>query len=89
MLQEDIQLLRKFFNTVEINSTFYHYPSESTVHGLTRISLKDFIFSAKPSSLSMDRAVCSLPFKVMGINSKYFSVILVEAFHNLDADFGL
>ena len=37
----------RFFNTVEINSTFYRYPSKSTIYGLNRVSPKGFIFSAK------------------------------------------
>jgi len=37
----------RFFNTVEINSTFYRYPSRSTIYGLNRASPRDFIFSAK------------------------------------------
>jgi uncharacterized protein YecE (DUF72 family) len=37
----------RFFNTAEINSTFYRYPSESMVYGLNRSSPKGFIFSAK------------------------------------------
>jgi len=37
----------RFFNTAEINSTFYRYPSEAIIYGLNRTSPKDFIFSAK------------------------------------------
>jgi len=37
----------RFFNTVEINSTFYRYPSRSTIYGLNRVSPPGFIFSAK------------------------------------------
>ena len=37
----------KFFNTVEINSTFYRYPSRSTIYGLSRAAPPNFIFSAK------------------------------------------
>jgi len=37
----------QFFNTVEINSTFYRYPSRSTIYGLNRVSPPGFIFSAK------------------------------------------
>jgi len=37
----------QFFNTVEINSTFYRYPSRSTIYGLNRVSPSGFIFSAK------------------------------------------
>ncbi len=37
----------RFFNTVEINSTFYRYPSRSTIYGLNRAAPPNFIFSAK------------------------------------------
>jgi len=37
----------KFFNTVEINSTFYRYPSRSTIYGLSRAAPPSFIFSVK------------------------------------------
>jgi len=37
----------KFFNTVEINSTFYRYPSRATIYGLNRTSPENFVFSAK------------------------------------------
>ena len=37
----------RFFNTAEINSTFYRYPSNAVIYGLNRFSPKDFIFSAK------------------------------------------
>jgi uncharacterized protein YecE (DUF72 family) len=37
----------RFFNTAEINSTFYRYPGKSTIYGLNRASPPDFVFSAK------------------------------------------
>jgi uncharacterized protein YecE (DUF72 family) len=37
----------RFFTTVEINSTFYRYPSRSTIYGLNRVSPRGFVFSAK------------------------------------------
>jgi len=37
----------RFFNTAEINSTFYRYPSKATILGLNRTSPRDFVFSAK------------------------------------------
>jgi len=37
----------RFFNTAEINSTFYAYPSKATIYGLSRTSPDDFVFSAK------------------------------------------
>ncbi|MCW4037319.1 MAG: DUF72 domain-containing protein [Candidatus Bathyarchaeota archaeon] len=37
----------RFFNTAEINSTFYRYPTNALIYGLTRSSSPDFIFSAK------------------------------------------
>lgn len=36
-----------FFKTVEIDSTFYRYPTKSQIYGYFRTSPKDFIFSAK------------------------------------------
>ncbi len=37
----------RVFNTAEINSTFYRYPSPGMIYGLIRASPKDFVFSAK------------------------------------------
>ena len=37
----------RFFNTAEINSTFYRYPTNALIYGLTRSSSPDFVFSAK------------------------------------------
>ena len=37
----------RFFNTAEINSTFYRYPTKSIIYGLNRTSPPDFVFSAK------------------------------------------
>jgi len=37
----------RVFNTAEINSTFYRYPSAGMIYGLIRASPKDFVFSAK------------------------------------------
>ncbi len=37
----------KVFKTVEIDSTFYAYPSKGTVMGWARYSPEDFVFSAK------------------------------------------
>ena len=37
----------RFFNTAEINSTFYRYPTNALIYGLTRSSPPDFTFSAK------------------------------------------
>jgi uncharacterized protein YecE (DUF72 family) len=41
----------KFFQTTEINSTFYRYPTRSTVYGFYRTSPKGFKFSAKLPTL--------------------------------------
>lgn len=38
---------QKFFNTVEINSTFYHMPRASTMKNLRRRLNKDFLVSVK------------------------------------------
>lgn len=37
----------QFFQTAEINSTFYAYPKQSVIYGLNRVSPPSFIFSAK------------------------------------------
>lgn len=37
----------KVFNTVEIDSTFYRYPSKGTVMGWTRYSPEGFVYAAK------------------------------------------
>jgi len=37
----------QYFNTAEINSTFYSYPSRATIYGLNRTSPRNFVFSAK------------------------------------------
>ena len=37
----------RFFITAEINSTFYRYPTKSTIYGLNRTSPRNFVFSAK------------------------------------------
>lgn len=46
----------KVFNTVEIDSTFYRYPSKGTVMGWTRYSPDGFIYSAKmPGLITHDK----------------------------------
>lgn len=46
----------KVFNTAEINSTFYAYPSKGTVMGWTRYSPQDHIFCAKlPKLITHDK----------------------------------
>ena len=48
--KEDKSFLKaytKVFKTVEIDSTFYRYPTKGTVIGWTRYSPRDFIFTAK------------------------------------------
>jgi uncharacterized protein YecE (DUF72 family) len=37
----------QFFQTAEINSTFYAYPKQSVIYGLNRVSPPSFVFSAK------------------------------------------
>jgi uncharacterized protein YecE (DUF72 family) len=37
----------RFFRTVEINSTFYQYPSRGTIYGWLRTAPPNFVFSAK------------------------------------------
>ena len=44
------------FKTVEIDSTFYRYPSKGTVFGWLRYSPSDFVFSAKlPKVITHDK----------------------------------
>ena len=48
--ENDKSLLKAYtrvFNTVEIDSTFYRYPSRGTVMGWTRYSPEGFVFTAK------------------------------------------
>jgi uncharacterized protein YecE (DUF72 family) len=48
--KKDKSMLRaysKIFKTVEIDSTFYRYPSKGTVMGWTKYSPDDFVYSAK------------------------------------------
>jgi uncharacterized protein YecE (DUF72 family) len=48
--KEDKSMLRaytKVFKTVEIDSTFYRYPSKGTVMGWTKYSPEDFVYVAK------------------------------------------
>jgi len=49
-MKEDKSFLRaytKVFKTVEIDSTFYRYPSKGTVMGWTRYSPEGFVYTAK------------------------------------------
>jgi uncharacterized protein YecE (DUF72 family) len=41
----------RVFNTAEIDSTFYRYPTAGLVHGLIKASPKGFVFSAKMPNL--------------------------------------
>jgi uncharacterized protein YecE (DUF72 family) len=44
------------FQTVEIDSTFYRYPSKGTVMGWLRYSPTDFVFTAKiPKLITHDK----------------------------------
>jgi uncharacterized protein YecE (DUF72 family) len=48
----------KFFDTVEIDSTFYAYPSKGMVMGAARSTPKDFVFSAKlPKLITHEKAL--------------------------------
>ena len=55
----DKSLLRaycKIFKSVEIDSTFYRYPSKGTVMGWTRYSPEEFVFAAKlPGLITHDK----------------------------------
>jgi len=50
----------KVFKTVEIDSTFYAYPSKGTVMGWARYSPEDFVFSAKLPKLITHEKMLSL-----------------------------
>jgi len=58
-MKKDKSMLRaytKVFKTVEINSTFYRYPSKGTVMGWTRYSPEGFVYSAKlPRLITHDK----------------------------------
>ncbi len=46
----------KFFKTVEIDSTFYAFPSRGLVHGWARHTPEDFVFSVKlPQQITHDK----------------------------------
>lgn len=46
----------KVFGTVEIDSTFYRYPSKGTVMGWTRYSPEGFVYAAKlPGLITHDK----------------------------------
>lgn len=45
--QKYLEFYSKFFNTVEINSTFYHVPQERTLKNLIKSVKSDFRFSFK------------------------------------------
>jgi uncharacterized protein YecE (DUF72 family) len=48
----------KFFDTVEIDSTFYAYPSERMILGIIKSTPPDFVFSAKlPRLVTHDKAL--------------------------------
>ena len=57
--KEDKSLLRaytKVFNTVEIDSTFYRYPSKGMVMGWTKYSPEGFVFTAKlPQTITHEK----------------------------------
>ncbi len=45
--KEFLNYYQKFFSTVEINYTFYHFPKESTIKKWFEISADNFLYSAK------------------------------------------
>ncbi|MEM3527316.1 MAG: DUF72 domain-containing protein, partial [Candidatus Bathyarchaeia archaeon] len=42
-----LQHYTRIFDTAEIDSTFYSYPTTGIVHGWLRYTPRDFVFSAK------------------------------------------
>jgi len=47
--QDFLKYYTKYFNTVELNSSFYHLPKETTVEGWHKKVPKDFIYAPKAS----------------------------------------
>jgi len=48
----------KVFNTVEVDSTFYAFPSKGLVHGWARYTPKGFVFAAKlPKAITHDKVL--------------------------------
>lgn len=51
-----LQQYAEVFNTAEIDSTFYSYPTPSTVRAWVKLTPKDFVFAAKvPKLITHDR----------------------------------
>ena len=44
---QHLEYFSRFFNLVEINSTFYHYPTEKQIHSWIEKSDNDFLFTFK------------------------------------------
>ena len=65
----------KVFKTVEIDSTFYRYPSKGTVMGWTRYSPEGFVFNAKlPKLITHDKKL-SLSEGVEGDLQKFMELM--------------
>jgi len=65
----------RFFKTVEINSTFYSYPSKSTIYGLNRVSPRGFIFSAKLPRLITHKKKMSLEENVKSDLMRFLEIL--------------
>ena len=65
----------RFFKTVEINSTFYRYPSKSTIYGLNRVSPRGFIFSAKLPRLITHKKKMSLQENVKSDLMRFLEIL--------------
>ena len=76
--KEDKSMLRayaKVFKTVEIDSTFYRYPTKGTVMGWTRYSPEGFVFNAKlPKLITHDKKL-SLTEGVEGDLQKFMELM--------------
>jgi uncharacterized protein YecE (DUF72 family) len=71
------------FNTAEIDSTFYAYPSRGTVFGWLRYTPKDFVFTAKlPKVITHDKKLDTK----QGVKADLIKFIeLMEPLHNASA----
>ena len=65
----------RVFNTTEINSTFYRYPTPGTIRGLIRASPRGFIFSAKMPKLITHKKKLSLTEGVKDDLDKFLGIM--------------
>jgi uncharacterized protein YecE (DUF72 family) len=76
--KEDKSLLKAYtrvFNTVEIDSTFYRYPSKGTVMGWARYSPEGFVYTAKLPKLITHKKKLDLSLDVQEDLEKFIEVM--------------